>query len=163
MIIYFDTSAIVPLVIEEASSLGASRLWDEADRVASSRLVYAEARAALAMARRMDRIDDDQLRTAVQDFESLHEQLDIVEITERLVRDAGSLAQQYALRGYDAVHLASAQVLHDPDMVLASGDQHLLAAAQALGIATTTFDGWSEASPEAGRSLRADATAAAGT
>ena len=55
---YFDTSAVVPLVIEEPSSIVASRLWDEADRVVSSRLVYAEGRAALAMARRLDRIDE---------------------------------------------------------------------------------------------------------
>ena len=141
MIVYFDTSALVPVIIEEPSSAGASRLWDEADRVVSSRLVYAEGRAALAMARRMDRFDDDHLRTAVQDFESLHEQLDIVEVTENLVRDAGSLAQELALRGYDAVHLASAQLVHDPDMVLASRDQHLLAAAHALGMATSSLGG----------------------
>lgn len=131
----------MPVVIEDPASVGASRLWDEADRVVSSRLVYTEARAALAMARRMDRIDNDQLRIAVQDFESLHQQLDIVEITELLVRHAGSLAQELALRSYDAVHLASAQLVHDPDMVLATGDQHLLTAAQALGIATSNFDG----------------------
>ena len=58
MIVYFDTSAILPIVIEEPSSAVASRLWDEADRVVSSRLVYAEGRAALAMARRMNRIDE---------------------------------------------------------------------------------------------------------
>lgn len=139
MIVYFDTSAIVPIVIEEASSLTASRLWDDADRVVSSRLVYVEGRAALAMARRMDRLEDDELRIAVQDFESLHEQLDIVEVTTVLVHDAGSLAERFALRGYDAVHLASAQLVQDPDLVLAAGDLSLLNAAQALGIATSNL------------------------
>jgi hypothetical protein len=75
LIVYFDTTAIVPVVIEEPSSAVASRLWDEADRVVSSRLVYAEGRAALAMAHRMDRIDERGLRTAVDGFEALHEQL----------------------------------------------------------------------------------------
>jgi predicted nucleic acid-binding protein len=139
VIVYFDTSAIVPVVIEEASSLTASRLWDDADRVVSSRLVYAEGRAALAMARRMDRLEDDELRTAVRDFESLHEQLDIVEVTAGLVHDAGSLAERFSLRGYDAVHLASARLLQDPDVVLAAGDLSLLKAAQALGIATSNL------------------------
>lgn len=139
MIVYFDTSAIVPIIIEEPSSLAASRLWDEADRVVSSRLVYAEGRAALAMARRLDRVDDYELRTAVHAFESLYQQLDIVEVTENLVRDAGSLAEQFALRGYDAVHLASAQLVHDSDMVIAAGDQNLIKAAQALGIATSNL------------------------
>ncbi|MGH9124211.1 MAG: type II toxin-antitoxin system VapC family toxin [Acidimicrobiales bacterium] len=133
---YFDTSALVPIVIEEPSSIVASRLWDEADRVVSSRLIYAEGRAALAMARRMDRIDERGLRDAVDEFDSLHDQLDVIEVTERLVRDAGALAEQLSLRGYDAVHLASARVVDDQDLVLAAGDQGLLAAARALGMAT---------------------------
>jgi uncharacterized protein len=139
VIVYFDTSAIVPIVIEEASSLTASRLWDDADRVVSSRLAYAEGRAALATARRRDRLEEDELRTAVRDFESLHEQLDIVEVTPELVHDAGSLAERFSLRGYDAVHLASAQLVQDPDLVLAAGDISLLKAAQALGIATSNL------------------------
>jgi hypothetical protein len=35
----------------------------------------------------------------------------IVEITERLVRNAGDLAARRALRGFDALHLASAMDL----------------------------------------------------
>jgi hypothetical protein len=136
LIVYFDTSAIVPILIEEPSSMVASRLWDEADRVVSSRLVYPESRAALAMARRLDRIDERGLREAVDDFESLHDQLDMIEVTEGLIREAGGLAEELSLRGYDAVHLASARLVDDPEMVLAAGDQSLLAAARAVGIAT---------------------------
>lgn len=133
---YFDTSAIVPIVIDEPSSAVASRLWDEADRVVSSRLVYAEGRAVLAMARRLDRIDERELREAVDNFESLHDQLDVIEVTERIIREAGGLAEQLSLRGYDAVHLASARLVDDAEMVLAAGDQSLLVAAQAIGLST---------------------------
>ena len=140
MIVYFDTSAILPIVIEEPRSAIASRLWDDADRAVSSRLVYVEGRAALAMARRMDRLDERQLRTAVDDFEALHEQLDMIEITEGLVGEAGALAERFGLRGYDAVHLASARLVNDPEMVLAAGDQSLLGAARAAGIATADLN-----------------------
>jgi predicted nucleic acid-binding protein len=139
LIVYFDTSAIVPLIIEEPSSEAASRLWDHADRVVSSRLVYVEGRAALAMARRMHRLGDSELRAAIGDFESICEQLDVVEVTDRLVRQAGELAQDLALRGYDAVHLASARAVTDEDLVLAAGDVGLLSAADALGIATANL------------------------
>ncbi len=141
LIVYFDTSAIVPVVVEEPSSVAASRLWDRADRAVSSRLVYAEGRAALAMARRTGRVDGRQLRAAVEGFELLHRQLDLVEITENLVRDAGALAERFALRGHDAVHLASARVVQDPDMVLATANGSLARAARALGMATSTLDG----------------------
>jgi len=139
LIVYFDTSAVLPVVIEEPSSQIASRLWDEADRVVSSRLVYPEGRAALAMAFRMNRVDGLELRAAAEEFEVLHAQLDIVEVTEGLVRSAGAMAQQFGLRGYDAVHLASLQSVGDSELVLAAGDQNLVAAAQALGIATANL------------------------
>lgn len=140
MIVYFDTSALLPIVIEEPTSATASRLWDEADRVVSSRLVYVEGRAALAMARRMDRLDQRQMRTAVEDFEAVGEQLDFIEVTENLVGAAGALAEQFGLRGYDAVHLASAQQLNDPELVLAAGDHALLDAARVVGIATADLN-----------------------
>jgi predicted nucleic acid-binding protein len=136
LIVYFDTSAIVPVIIEEPASSAASRLWHEADRVVSSRLLYAEGRAALAMAHRMNRIDAQGLRAAVEELEALHEQLDLVEVTASLVREAGALAEKFALRGYDAVHVASAQLVNDPETVFAAGDRDLLAAARAAGIST---------------------------
>lgn len=89
------------------------------------------------MARRLDVLDDAELRTAMQDFESLYRQLDVVEVTDSLVRDAGSLAEDFALRGYDAVHLASARLVHDSDMVFVAGDQHVINAARAMGMATS--------------------------
>jgi uncharacterized protein with PIN domain len=79
LIVYFDTSAILPVVIEEPTSQIASRLWDEADRVVSSRLSYPEGWAALAMALHMNRVDELELRAATEDFEVLYAQLDIVE------------------------------------------------------------------------------------
>jgi predicted nucleic acid-binding protein len=60
----------------------------------------------------------------------------VVEVTERVIRDAGGLAEQLRLRGYDAVHLASAILVDDPELVLAAGDQGLLAATRAVGMAT---------------------------
>lgn len=46
MIAYFDTSAVVPLLVQEPATEQCSRLWDEATRVLTVRLTYPEARAA---------------------------------------------------------------------------------------------------------------------
>jgi uncharacterized protein len=134
VIAYFDTSSIVPLLIEETGSETAERLWDEADRLVSIRLVYAEGHAALAQASRGRRLDRPQLRRAVADLLSLYGQLDLVEVTDALVRRAGPLAEQYALRGYDALHLAAAEVVKDNELVFVSGDAILCQAADDLGI-----------------------------
>jgi predicted nucleic acid-binding protein len=132
----FDTSAIVPLIIEEATSDNCRRLWNEATRVASVRLLYPETRAALARAERMGRLTAGQLTNAVDELESLIEQLDIIEVSTEIVRAAGEFAQRFGLRGYDAVHLAAGLAMNDADVVLVTSDHDLATASQAAGIAT---------------------------
>jgi uncharacterized protein len=135
LIAYFDTSAFIPLVIDEPGSETSARLWDEADHLVSVRLLYAEARAALAQAERTGRVPRRRLSGLVRDVDSLYSQLDRLEIDEVLVRRAGELAQELGLRGYDAVHLASAERLRDPELVLVVGDGPLLDAGTELGLA----------------------------
>jgi uncharacterized protein len=134
VIAYFDTSAVVPLLIAEPSSLRAASLWDSADRVVSIRLSYPEARAALAQAERLGRVTARQLRDAVTELDSLFEELDLVEIDDALARRAGELAEVRRLRGYDAVHLAAADRVRGPDVVVIAGDSALLDAATAEGM-----------------------------
>ena len=135
MIAYFDTSAVVPLLIAERGSEIAGRLWDSADRVVSVRLVYPEARAALAQAERLDRMSVRDLRAAVRGLDSRFEEMDLVEIDDPLAHLAGQKAEDHGLRGYDAVHLVAALRVHDPDVVLIAGDRALVAAASSEGLA----------------------------
>ncbi len=134
MIVYFDTSAFIPLIIDEPNSDSCERLWNEAGRIVSVRLIYVEARAALARAQRLGRLSGGGLASAVSLLNDLSAQIDHIEITDRLVRSAGALAEEQQLRGYDAVHLAAAQAIADGDTVFASGDQQLTAAASHLGL-----------------------------
>ena len=53
---------------------------------------------------------------------------------DQLAHRAGALSEQFALRGYDAVHLASAISLRT-DTALVSWDQDLRTAAAASGCA----------------------------
>jgi uncharacterized protein len=134
VIAYFDTSAVVPLIINEPPTELCSRLWNESSRVVSVRLLYPEGRAALAKAHRMGRITRIQLAGAVADLDSIITEVDHVEVTADLALAAGDLAQSHGLRGYDAVHLAAANAIADGDLVLVTGDADLAAAAEALGI-----------------------------
>lgn len=136
MIAYFDTSAIVPLLVREPTTDHCTRLWDEATRIACARLVYPEACAALARGVRMGRLAAAQMMAATAELNGLVEQIDFVEITADLARNAGRLAQQYGLRGYDAVHFAAGVAIADPDVVFVTGDADLADAAKASGLAT---------------------------
>jgi uncharacterized protein len=139
VIAYFDTSAVVPLLVVEAGSARAATLWDGADRVVSARLVYPEGRAALAQAHRLGRLTARQLRAAVTEFDSKYEEFDLVEIDDALARHAGQLAETHGLRGYNAVHLAAADRVSDPDLVVVAGDEALLTAVVAEGMAITAL------------------------
>ena len=55
-----------------------------------------------------------------------------------LVARAATLADQFDLRGYDAVHCASAELINDDELVAVTGDRHLLTAWRGLGL--TTYD-----------------------
>lgn len=135
MIAYFDTSALIPLLVDEPGSERASRIWDVADNVVAVRLIYAEARAALAHATRLGRLSAADLSRTIDALEGLYANLDLLEVDEHLVRRAGDLAQQHALRGYDAVHLAGAERIRDDQAVLVAGDRDLCTAARTLGMA----------------------------
>jgi len=137
VIAYFDTSAVVPLIINEAATDHCNRVWNDSSRVVSVRLLYPEARAALGRAHRMNRLTRRQLTAANSELDTVVTEVDHIELTADLARTAGELAQAHGLRGYDAVHLAAAQSVADDDLVLITGDIDLAAAAQSVGIAVS--------------------------
>ena len=139
MIAYFDTSAIVPLLIHEIGTRAAGGIWDRADRLVSVRLSHVETRAALAQAARIGRISAKHLRSSVRDLEDLFDQIDMVDVNDDLIREAGDLAEVQGLRAYDAVHLAAALRVQDLDLIVVAGDRALLAAAEALGMSVAAI------------------------
>ena len=112
-----------------------SALWEEADRRLSSRLLYPEARAALAAAQRAGRVDSDTLADAQSELQRLWNGIEDIELSTALAVRAGDLAQMLALRGSDAVHVATAEAVIDADDLVASADARLTSGARALGLA----------------------------
>ena len=131
-LVYFDSSAFVKLVVEEVGSDVVAALWDGCDGALSSRLAYPEVRAALAAAGRNHDLGEADVAAAEQAWEEYWGATRPVELTLEVERHAGHLARVHALRGADAVHLASAMAIGDPEMVLAVWDQRLHAGARAV-------------------------------
>lgn len=132
MIAYVDTSSLLKLLVEEEGSERAGVVWDTADVVAAASVIVVEARAALAAAKRANRLTAAQHRKAKQELRALIDELTIVAITEELLADAAELAEREALRGYDAAHLAAALTVEAT--VLTSADSALCDAAGRHGI-----------------------------
>jgi predicted nucleic acid-binding protein len=138
VITYFDTSALLPIVIEEPASDRASDLWIRSTQVISSLLVVPEARAGLGKAHRSGRITVRALARTRTALEHVIGQLDLTEVDAGLAHRAGDLAEAHGLRGYDAMHLASAEAINHEDFVFVCGDRRLTEAAALLGINTAS-------------------------
>ena len=134
-LVYFDSSALVKLVIDEAGSDIAAVLWNACDVALSSRLAYPEVCAALAAAGRSHDLTESETSAASSDWELFWASMRPVELSADVERAAGSLAATHQLRGADAVHLASALALGSTDLTVAVWDKRLHAGAAAIGLA----------------------------
>jgi predicted nucleic acid-binding protein len=93
------------------------------DAAISGRLAYPEVRAALATAHRNRRLRDADLAEAEQAWEDFWATTRAVELTPSVTLGAGRLASEHALRGADAVHLASAKAVGSPELIFVVWDE----------------------------------------
>lgn len=130
---YFDSSALVKMLLDEPGSDIARSLWSGADASITSVVAYAEVRAALAMASRLDRLTEPDHTRAKAYWERMWQSVSIVEATRGVVERAGWLAEHHQIRGFDAVHLASATVVSADLTIVATWDKRLSDAVVAMG------------------------------
>lgn len=136
MTLYLDTSSLVKLYVPEAGSSEVRALFADADIAATSTIAYPETRAALARLRREDILPRGQFTTIKRSFEAEWPEYLVLDVTSGVSREAGELAEQYGLRGFDAVHLAS-----------------FAAIARAAGVGSTQFSSFDERLNRAARDL----------
>jgi uncharacterized protein len=105
--LYLDTSSLVKLYVAEPGSESVQTRVERATVVATSLISYPEARAALARRRRERLLAPAAFEAAKRNLDADWPKYLAVQVTNALCRDAGELAERYALRDYDSVHLAS--------------------------------------------------------
>jgi predicted nucleic acid-binding protein len=108
MILYLETSNLVKLYVQEEDSGDVAKLVSDAEAVATSIIAYAEAQAAFARKLREKGISDEDHKIIKNDLARDWENIFVIKLTDAVVRSAGDLAEKRSLRGFDALHLASA-------------------------------------------------------
>jgi uncharacterized protein len=137
VIAYLDASALVKRYLVERGSRETMVLTTESEMVATSIVSRAEVAAALAKAVRVDLVTEHVARRAQRAFDRDWQDLLRVPVTEALVDRARTLAWNHALRGYDAVQLASALMWQESvgmEVVVGTFDWQLWTAAQQAGM-----------------------------
>lgn len=133
MRVLIDASAFVKLLIAEPGREEVAAIWADADAVLASRILYPEARSALARAHRHRRLSAGGLRTAREGLEMRWDQVGVVELHDGVARLAGDVAEMLGLRARDAVHVASALIVGETTLV--TFDERLASAAHEAGLA----------------------------
>lgn len=130
--LYLDTSALIKLYVEEAGADRVEAAVEGAQVIATSVVAYPEARAALARRHREEDFTASEYRELVSELDATWEGYERLGLTEGLAREAGELAEEHALRGFDAVHLASALRLRQrfPRSAFLAFDERLSSAAK---------------------------------
>jgi len=106
VIVYLDTSALVKLYVAEDGADLVHRAVEDAAVVATCEVAYVEARAALARRHREHGLSRSGYLRAVRDLDRDWPSFFLL-VVGTLLRDAAALADRYALRAYDALHLAA--------------------------------------------------------
>jgi uncharacterized protein len=154
VIAYFDASALVKRYVSEQRSAETIELSTQAEVVATSLVSRAEVAAAFAKAARSSILSDDEARKAQRRFAADWPDLARLPLTEGLVARAEMLVWDHALRGYDAVQLASALMWQESigtDVVVATFDTQLWKAARQEGLNAWPTDLVDESRDEATR------------
>jgi predicted nucleic acid-binding protein len=109
--IYFDTSALLAIYVEQRTSRAARRAYCRARAVATSYLTYAETLAALRALVRKGALPSACAELAASRFVAAWPSLQRVVVDARVVSEVRRLLVDYPLKGADAVQLASAALV----------------------------------------------------
>ncbi len=109
--------------MEENGSEDVERAVADSNRIATSAAAYPEACAAFTRLKREGKISPEQHSAAVADLDADWPSFGVADLTRTFARFCGRTAVRFGLRGYDAVHLASAvsvglaaQLKHEEDV-----------------------------------------------
>ena len=137
---YFDTSALLKRYIVEDGSAWVRTTFEEPEAdIVVSQLAIVEGVAALARRARGGAFRPGSVARVVQKLTAdFQQQFVVIAVNSELIDKAVDLARQRALRGYDALQLATALVVRSlvaPEVVtFVAADDELIAAAEMEGL-----------------------------
>ena len=134
---FWDSSAIVPLLVDEASSAWARSLLDSDDGVVASWAARIECVSAIARRERDDELAPGDVSVAMRELDAMASAWTEVAPSDTVRAQARRLLRVHPLRAGDALQLAAALIAaegHPPTLPLVSLDERLAIAAEREGL-----------------------------
>ena len=137
MNLYLDTSALTKQYIREQGTEEVNRWIARADIAATSLITLAEANTAFGRAARMHIVTGQTAEEAVRLLFDQWAYYFKTPVSEKTVTRAAELAWTLGLRGYDAVHLASAELWQSAlvnQVLMVTFDRQLAVGSRRIGM-----------------------------
>ncbi len=137
MILYLDTSALVKRYVIEEGTIIVDRLWQKATYIATSVVAYAESVATFGRKTREGLLNNDDFKKIITFLEADYKHFILIPVSVELNEIIKGLVKKYPLRGFDAIHLASAILLSEgglKDIIFLCFDKLLSEAALSEGL-----------------------------
>lgn len=136
---YLDTSALIKRFVTEKGTRLVETLVKQKGSIATAKIAYAEIFAGLTRKLREGALSGGQYALACRQFERDWNAYIRVDLQDDILFLSRDLIQRHPLRGFDAIHLASALSLKNAlgeEITFAAADERLLRAAQAENLQT---------------------------
>jgi predicted nucleic acid-binding protein len=129
---YLDSSAIIKRFTAEKGSERVRSIIEQEGPVATAKIAYAEIHSGLARKKREGSLSSGQYALICRRVELDWSAYVRMELTDEVLSLARALIQRHPLRGFDAIHLASALILKaslGEQVTFAGADERQLQAA----------------------------------
>ena len=139
MILYLDTSALVKRYFDEPYTEAVISHWKNASEIVTSTVAYAEAMAAFYRKKREIGIEDALIGRIMADLRLDWQSFVRIPVNDELNEYVERAIERHPLRGFDAIHLASAMIIYETfpaDLHFACFDENLSRAARSEGFQT---------------------------
>ena len=133
MILYLDTSALVKRYFREPHTETVIKKWRQASQIVTSSVAYAEALAAFYRKQRESGFNNTLMNRVVKDLRADWAGFIRIQVNDELNAYIDEALTTYPLRGFDAIHLASAMIIYakfQKELLFICYDQQLNAAAK---------------------------------
>jgi hypothetical protein len=143
MILYAESSAVLAWLLDEPCGRQAAAAMDAAELVATSELTGVECARAIVRAASLGAITRQRALALVDDLSAWEAGCDRVALSDRVLDRARTPFPVEPLRSLDALHVASAALLHQSvgAVTVLSYDDRVRANARALGMALLPASG----------------------